>query len=140
MAKKKKIEKCLNCDQEQCVCVELSKALQDEIKEAKLTLIPGFPDKEQIVPNIIIEEPVIEKTDKQIKVEYYLNHFLKPGWESGRIINSSMIDTLGFKDRKFNNTFRKEYTNLTGLTSAGCECLKTYIRLLQKLLNMYNEK
>jgi hypothetical protein len=126
MAKKKKIEICSTCDKEQCIC------------ETQLNVVNMEELADQIVEELI--PVVIEKTDKQIKVEYYLNHFLKPGWEKERIINSSMINTLGFKDRKFNNTFRKEYTNLTGLTSAGCECLKTYIRLLQKLLNMYNEK
>lgn len=132
MAKKKKIEieetVCSVCNHKFCICNTM-----DELPPYKEFI-------EQQKQEETIQEPVIEKTDKQIKVEYYLNHFLKQGWESQRIINSSMIDTLGFKDRKFNNTFRKEYTNLTGLTSAGCECLKTYIRLLQKLLNMYNEK
>ena len=132
MAKKKKIEICSVCNQEKCTCNIANKLSEESllVREESMIVNEKFSQ---------LEESVI-KTDKQIKVEYYLNHFLKPGWESQRIINSSMIDTLGFKDRKFNNTFRKEYTNLTGLTSAGCECLKTYIRLLQKLLNMYNEK
>ena len=104
------------------------------------TFIETVSSIEETIPTFQVEEIIDLKVNvlskeelTALEIKSYLDHYLND-WETNtKGLNEKMFKHKSLSDNKQNLALRSFFTKTTGIKFTGCNCGRTYIKVLQKL-------
>ncbi len=89
--------------------------------------------EETIDLKVDVFQELYEEVSTEMKIKSYLDHYLND-WETNtKGLNEKMFKHKSLSDNKQNLALRTFFTKTTGIKFTGCNCGRTYIKVLQKL-------